>query len=135
VRLLILALLLGSCFDPEELDGALRCAPASGCPGGFECRADLRCWRRGGGPPPDAAYDAPPPLPACSNGIDDDCDGKIDREDPGCTGGDDDDEHGTRQCDDGVDNDGDGKIDYRAPSCRPPDGDDRCDKPDDDSER
>jgi hypothetical protein len=116
------------CFDPEEKDGTLGCGAEGACPSGFVCAADGFCWRRGH--EPDAM-----PLPACSNGIDDDCDGKIDKAggDPGCMDAEDDDEHGHKRCDDGIDNDGDGLSDYRVPGCGPP-GDPECGKPEDDNE-
>lgn len=117
-----------SCFEPVEPDGALRCTAASGCPDGFECREDLRCWR----------LDAPRVdafIAQCSNGIDDDCDGKIDREDPGCMGGGDNDEHGSKKCDDAIDNDLDSYVDFRVPNCGGVAmGDPQCDKPDEDNE-
>jgi hypothetical protein len=57
----------------------------------------------------------------CSDGVDDDGDGKLDYPfDPGCTSPDDDDESdpcpgaGCPECADGIDNDHDGKIDYPA---------------------
>jgi len=51
--------------------------------------------------------------PSCSNGSDDDGDGKIDYpNDPGCSGSNDTDETDIVACSDGIDNDGDGKIDY-----------------------
>ena len=61
--------------------------------------------------------------PMCSDGVDDDGDGKADYpDDPGCASPDDNDEtddcatHGPNcpECGDGIDNDGDGKIDYPA---------------------
>lgn len=75
-------------------------------------------------PPPPPAPDAR--LPACSDGIDNDCDGLTDwPDDPGCSGPDDDDEHGTLECDDGIDNDHDGKADFHIGTrCGP--GDDNC---------
>jgi hypothetical protein len=49
----------------------------------------------------------------CSDGKDNDGDGKIDfPNDPGCTSASDVDETDVPQCSDGVDNDGDGKIDF-----------------------
>jgi hypothetical protein len=136
-RAALLALVAAACFDPVELDGKLRCDDRGECPPGFACAGDL-CWRPGGGPPDAAPEDAGPPdaaLPACSNGIDDDCDGKIDRTggDPGCSSGTDDDERGTRECDDGLDNDTDGFADFRSPECGGG-GDPECDRPDDDDE-
>ncbi len=65
-------------------------------------------------------------LTACSDGIDNDCDGCIDYPaDPGCTNPSDEDEGnancigmGSTACSDGIDNDGDGCIDYPAdPGC------------------
>ncbi|HEY6037368.1 MAG TPA: hypothetical protein VIV58_23970, partial [Kofleriaceae bacterium] len=57
----------------------------------------------------------------CSDGVDDDGDGKLDYPtDPGCSSPDDDDETdtcpgaGCPECGDGIDNDGDGKTDYPA---------------------
>ncbi len=60
-----------------------------------------------------------PSNPQCSNGLDDDGDGKIDYPaDPGCSSANDTDETDIAQCSDGIDNDGDGKIDYPAdPGC------------------
>jgi len=75
----------------------------------------------------------------CSDGIDNDGDGFVDSAgiagaaspDPGCSGPDDDDEHGTAQCDDGLDNDGDGFIDYQRsggdPGCISPTDEDEVD--------
>lgn len=72
----------------------------------------------------------PNPWPqsyACSDGIDNDGDGKIDLYDLGCTSGTDQDEYNyiappgpgtTYACSDGIDNDLDGKIDYPSdPGC------------------
>ncbi len=72
----------------------------------------------GSTPPP-----PPPPSYACSNGVDDDGDGKIDYPaDPGCTGVTDTNEYNappvSYACSNGVDDDGDGKTDYPAdPGC------------------
>jgi uncharacterized protein YkwD len=78
----------------------------------------------GSTPPP------PPPAPsyACSNGADDDADGKVDYPaDPGCTSTTDNDEYNAAPppppapsyaCSNGADDDGDGKVDYPAdPGC------------------
>ena len=67
-------------------------------------------------PPP------PPPPPACSDGIDNDGDNRVDSADPGCSGANDTDEADTPSpppaaCSDGVDNDGDGLIDTQDPGC------------------
>ena len=52
---------------------------------------------------------------ACSNGIDEDGDGRIDfGSDPGCASSDDPNERSAKQCDNGVDDDNDGKIDWRG---------------------
>ncbi len=55
-------------------------------------------------------------TPQCSDGVDNDGDGKIDfPADPGCSSATDDSEAGGGpQCSDGIDNDGDGKIDFPA---------------------
>ena len=57
--------------------------------------------------------------PQCSDGVDNDGDGKIDYPyDTGCSGITDDTETGPPRCSDGVDNDGDGKTDYpNDPGC------------------
>jgi uncharacterized protein YkwD len=74
-------------------------------------------------PPP------PPPTYACSNGKDDDGDGKVDYPaDPGCSSTTDNDEYNappapapTYACSNGRDDDGDGKVDYPAdPGCTSP---------------
>jgi RNA polymerase sigma factor (sigma-70 family) len=58
-------------------------------------------------------------TPACSDGRDNDGDGRIDAYDGGCTDLLDDAESPEPQCDDGIDNDGDGRTDYPAdPSCQ-----------------
>ena len=57
--------------------------------------------------------------PACADGIDDDKDGLIDRDDPGCTDPDDDDEASPAPpagCSDGIDGDQDGATDFPADS-------------------
>jgi subtilisin family serine protease len=61
-------------------------------------------------------------LTDCSNGLDDDGDGLIDLEDPGCDGADDLSEKAPgRVCDDGEDNDGDGLVDFpEDPGCLHP---------------
>jgi hypothetical protein len=157
VRLALAGLLLaGGCFSPDQRDGAVACASDGSCPPGFECdqRDDL-CYRElppagqpDARPVPDASlsdgavlvYDAAPldatPLPQCSDGEDNDCDGRIDfGVDPGCSSGEDDDEHGTTECDDGVDNDEDGDTDFQiaSPSCTSP-KDDNCSSSFDDRE-
>ncbi|MCB9545031.1 MAG: hypothetical protein H6706_03970 [Myxococcales bacterium] len=65
-----------------------------------------------GGAPVDAAVDAAPRLPACSDGIDNDGDGRADLDDPGCEGPNDEDERNPAQCDDDLDNDQDGFTDF-----------------------
>ena len=105
---------LAACFDPTLLDGVLACGPAPDrCPPGMECRADELCWLASSSPASDAPPGPDARLPACSDGIDNDCDGLTDwPDDPGCSGPDDDDEHGDLECDDGIDNDHDGKADF-----------------------
>ena len=51
----------------------------------------------------------------CSDGLDNDGDGKIDMLDPGCAGPDDDNE--APQCSDTIDNDADGLVDTADPGC------------------
>ncbi len=71
---------------------------------------------------------AVPPPPQCSDKADNDGDGQIDANDPGCLSGpggaynpNDDDETNAEtskpQCSDGKDNDGDGKVDAKDPGC------------------
>jgi hypothetical protein len=78
----------------------------------------------------DDSIDAGVERVECADGIDNDGDGRVDLEDPGCAGADDDREQepapGGGVCDDGQDNDLDGTVDF------PDDGD--CDGPDDPSE-
>jgi len=140
-RLAFAALLVAGCFSPETRDGVVSCASDQSCPPDFLCNpSDHLCYRTLPAPgDPDATtaidasiadatvYDAPPPdantLPQCSDGQDNDCDGRIDFDvDPGCSNGEDDDEHGTTECDDGVDNDGDNDIDFQisSPECTMP---------------
>jgi Concanavalin A-like lectin/glucanases superfamily/Calcineurin-like phosphoesterase/F5/8 type C domain len=52
----------------------------------------------------------PPAQEICTNGVDDDGDGKIDIQDPDC--------QSPEQCTDGIDNDGDGKIDAADSDCQ-----------------
>jgi hypothetical protein len=60
--------------------------------------------------------DDPPATYQCSDGIDNDGDGLIDSNDPGCSSSTDNNEYNepqvTPQCSDGIDNDGDGLTDY-----------------------
>jgi OOP family OmpA-OmpF porin len=69
-------------------------------------------------PPPPPPVEAPPVVAAaavCSDGQDNDGDGKIDYpNDPGCSTADDGDETDPPVCSDGIDNDGDGLIDFPA---------------------
>jgi hypothetical protein len=137
----VVALAAGvSCFDPHETDGTLHCGPGGACPSGFECAGDQLCWRSGSSTadgalspdaadPADAAHDAAP-LPACSNGVDDDCDGQADDFDQGCVDANDASEHNGRPCDNGIDDDGDGFIDFHIVGCGPP-TDPQCENPED----
>ncbi|HLG24200.1 MAG TPA: PEGA domain-containing protein, partial [Candidatus Nanoarchaeia archaeon] len=74
-----------------------------------------------------------PPKKACSDGTDNDGDGKIDYpNDPGCTSGDDDSETDPNtlyQCSDGIDNDNDAKIDMADPGCTSSTDDSETDTP------
>jgi hypothetical protein len=79
-----------------------------------------------------------PQGPACSNGVDDDCDGLIDFAggDPGCASPADTSEKGLGLvCDDGLDNDGDGRIDFVVEGCGAVAGDPGCTSPSDQTER
>jgi hypothetical protein len=59
--------------------------------------------------------------PECIDGTDNDGDGFVDLDDPGCANSSDIDEHTPAlPCDDGVDDDGDGLADYRADGVRDP---------------
>ncbi|QSZ42988.1 hypothetical protein GJV85_13035 [Sulfurimonas aquatica] len=70
----------------------------------------------------------PPPAPmACNDGLDNDGDGLVDLNDPGCTDINDNDEFNeiipptpTFECNDGIDNDGDGRIDMADSGCSSP---------------
>ena len=68
--------LAAGCFEPRYQSGGLVCAggPEGGCPGGFYCATDNKCWRVGEslpapveGPETDAAIvdtgDLPPAMP------------------------------------------------------------------------
>lgn len=58
--------------------------------------------------------------PQCSDGIDNDGDGLIDEDDPGCISDSDNNEFNESsepQCSDGIDNDGDGLVDAADPGC------------------
>ena len=58
-----------------------------------------------------------PPLPQCSDGVNNDGDSWTDYpNDPGCTSANDDSESPNPHCSDGIDNDGDGQTDYPADS-------------------
>ena len=56
-------------------------------------------------------------LKECNDRIDNDGDGLIDLNDPGCSSRKDSSELGTNQCNDGLDNDGDGYIDLEDSEC------------------
>jgi hypothetical protein len=61
---------------------------------------------------------------ACDDGADNDEDGLIDAQDPGCSGPTDDSERSADLvCDDGLDNDADGNIDTADKGCRRPSDD------------
>jgi len=124
----LLLLALGACFSPTERDGVVACGAGGECPPGFSCNLpDDRCYRDPPGDTIDAAIDASDIdgalvdanpdsgfMPACSDGMDNDCDGLMDfPNDPGCIDANDPNEHGSKQCDDGIDNDTDGATDYQ----------------------
>jgi hypothetical protein len=51
IAILAAALASASCFNPDYLDGKLRCAVTPPrCPDGYRCAVDGACWRRGSGP-------------------------------------------------------------------------------------
>ncbi|MEK6900190.1 MAG: hypothetical protein AABX05_03635, partial [Nanoarchaeota archaeon] len=72
-------------------------------------------------------------APQCSDGRDNDGDGLVDMQDPGCTSPQDDDENNQpnndTQCSDHVDNDGDGLVDMNDPGCTSPQDDDEDNQP------
>jgi hypothetical protein len=88
--------------------------------------------RFGLGGPFKLSLEVEPLDPGCSDGRDNDLDGRIDGEDAGCTGPDDQDERDPPgdpgQCNDGEDNDDDGLIDYPYdPGCLTRGGEDETD--------
>lgn len=89
-------------------------------------------------PPPPADPTATPrppdptatPNPACADGRDNDGDGLVDLNDPGCSSPSDSDESdGTSQCQDGRDNDGDGLTDLNDTGCSAPTDNDESNEP------
>ena len=107
---------------------AIGVAAAASSTGSIYWTQEFGTSTTGGGTPPPPP--PPPPTYACSNGSDDDGDGKVDYPaDPGCTGATDNDEYNappppppppppTYACSNGSDDDGDGKVDYPAdPGC------------------
>jgi hypothetical protein len=71
---------------------AAACQGDEDCGDGFMCGVDGYCWVRTCVPSPEG----PPGSASCSDGIDNDCDGKTDMDDPGCHACEQDDD-----CDDG----------------------------------
>src|SRR3989339_184373 len=71
--------------------------------------------------------------PACNDWIDNDGDGLVDMDDPGCTSPTDDNEYNApvqpKQCADGIDNDWDGLIDMDDPGCTSPTDDNEYNAP------
>ena len=61
----------------------------------------------------DCAPDKPVDLEVCQNGLDDDCDGLADCDDPDCP------PCNEASCSDGLDNDTDGRVDCLDPDCPP----------------
>ncbi len=101
--------------------GVAGCATPGACPGEAVLIVDLV-----------AAQEVPAafgPLPDCEDLVDNDGDGLVDGEDPGCNPNEQDDSEiddtGAYPCDNGVDDDGDGLIDYAVgeggdPGCTSP---------------
>jgi hypothetical protein len=95
----------GSCV----LDAGLPNCKTPACLGrtcganGDICVSDGGCACSGNGGTPEATETS------CSDGIDNDCDGKIDCADPDC--------NCETNCSDGIDNDGNGKTDCQDPNC------------------
>ncbi len=137
-----------SCFSPHEEDGVIACGTGGACPPGFTCGDDDHCYRDPEPTADAAVIDAADidgtgadandidatdidagDMPACMDGIDNDCDGLTDYpSDTGCGSALDTDEHyipgapGSKACDDGFDNDDDGFTDYTATAgCGDPD--------------
>ncbi len=70
------------------------------------------------------------PLPQCSDGVDNDNDGRVDMLDPGCSSPQDNNESDDPQCSDRIDNDGDGRIDFPLdPGCASPADNDEASAP------
>ncbi len=70
------------------------------------------------------------PLTQCSDGLDNDNDGRVDMQDPGCTSPQDNNESDEPQCSDRRDNDGDGLTDWPAdPGCQTPADNDEFNAP------
>jgi hypothetical protein len=84
----------------------------------------------GGTPPADAAVDATPRDKACADEADNDGDGRVDLDDPGCENAQDDDERNAAACDDDADNDQDGFTDFPDdPGCGSEFDDDEANEP------
>lgn len=136
MKRLVIALLwnsiTGGCgYDAGTLVDASIHLDAPPAPGGGARDAGIPGVPSDAGRPADGGE----PVPACSNGEDDDCDGHVDHAggDPGCAGASDGDERGPGLiCDDGIDNDGDQLIDFASPECGG--GDPGCDSPSDSTE-
>ncbi|MCA9363644.1 hypothetical protein KC727_00255 [Candidatus Kaiserbacteria bacterium] len=67
--------------------------------------------------------------PQCTDGVDNDGDGKIDLADLDCSGPNDDNEDDVPQCSDGIDNDGDGHADLSDLDCSDADDDNETNAP------
>jgi hypothetical protein len=159
MRILVALLpLLAACFDPELRDGVVSCGSDRSCPPDFVCSpVDNLCYRNApgsgadaavdadldGGANADADSDAPPMIdasidasasPACSDGVDNDCDGLVDSADPGCLNANDVDEHGSSKCDNGMDDDHDGLSDFHVVRVGCSVGDPGCSSPTDTNE-
>jgi hypothetical protein len=81
---------------------------------------------------PSSSTTTPPPPAACADTRDNDGDGRIDMNDPGCTSTTDNDETNTTtpaQCADTRDNDGDALVDMNDPGCSGPSDNDETNAP------
>ena len=124
--LLLFALLFGTSVYAQTIDfdgqGTCSAVASQGEAVSWSCTGEVS-------PPP-------PPEVQCVDGLDNDGDGLIDINDPGCSSPQDNDESDDNppppppvlaQCEDGVDNDGDSLVDLADPGCSSSSDDDETD--------